>query len=206
MFNRCLKCHEYHADQTVAIRPGGAVAICPACGNAHPFIMQPLMIICGASAVGKTSAGQLLPQLLADKVVTIEGDILYAGQPIGPYSDMWLRVCKNIGQSGRPVLLSANGMIPQNVEPCIERRYFTSVYYLAFTCERDTQIKRLKNRDAWNENDPDHGGQVSFNRWIREESGLALLDTTRISVAESAEKVRAWVIRCLADDVANREI
>lgn len=195
MFNRCLSCHEYRADQIVEERENNAVAICPVCRHEHPFVMQPLMIICGASAVGKTTTGQLLPQLLADLVVTMEADILYMGQPIEPYSEMWLRVCKNIGQSGKPVLLSANGMIPQNVEPCVERRYFSKVHYLAFTCERETQIARLSKRDGRTEDD---NPQIDFNHWIREESGLELLDTTHLSVEESAEKVRAWVMRCLA--------
>lgn len=37
---------------------------------------------------------------------------------------MWLRVCKNIGQAGKPVaLFYARGWL-QNMEPCIERSYF----------------------------------------------------------------------------------
>ena len=197
MFNQCLNCKEYHADQIVKQQAEGAVAICPNCENVHPFLMQPLMIICGASAVGKTTTGQLLPQLLADLVVTMEGDILYSGQPIEPYSEMWLRVCKNIGQSGKPVLLSSNGMIPQNVEPRVERRYFSTIHYLAFTCEREEQVKRLKARPSWDNFGPMSKPQIDFNRWIREESGLELLDTTHLSVQDSAESVRQWVINCL---------
>ena len=195
MFNVCTYCAQYRTDKTVEKRGSSAVAICPLCQHPHPFIYAPLMILCGASGTGKTTTLHELPALLRDDVVTLEADILLMGQPIQEFAEMWLRVCKNVAQSGRPVLLGASGFIPPNVEDCIERRYFSHVHYLAFTCEPDEQAARLNARPAWR--GTEWSDQLNYNRWIREESGLELLDTTHISVAESAEKVRAWVKRCL---------
>ena len=195
MFNVCLNCAEYRADKTVEKREAHSVAICPLCGHEHAFTPQPLLIICGASGVGKTTTELLLPALLADHVVTIEGDIALLGQAIEPYTEAWLRICKSISRSGRPVLLCANGLIPPNVEPRVERRYFSDVHYLAFTCDPTEQAARLNARPAWRGTDWQE--QIRFNNWIREESRLELLDTTNISIEESAEKVKAWVLRCL---------
>jgi hypothetical protein len=36
----------------------------------------------------------------------------------------------NISHSGRPVVLLCAGGIPENVEPCVKRRYFSQVHYL----------------------------------------------------------------------------
>ncbi len=49
-------------------------------------------------------------------------------------STRWLRLARQIGQAGLPVVL--DGMtIPEQIEPLGERRYFSSVHYLALVCD-----------------------------------------------------------------------
>ncbi len=56
MFNVCYQCGAYHVDKEVE----GNVAICPACGFRHGFRRLPLLLIGGASGVGKSTICQHL--------------------------------------------------------------------------------------------------------------------------------------------------
>ena len=52
MFNVCPNCGEYSVEKR--IDTSGPYAVCPHCHHAHPFLMQPLFLISGASGTGKT--------------------------------------------------------------------------------------------------------------------------------------------------------
>jgi hypothetical protein len=160
MINVCFNCGQYRVDKV--IEPRGpdspddcAFAICPLCGYKHPFLWLPLLIISGASGTGKTTVCHALMGKLPE-VVLLDSDILWRpefNRPEGNYRDFfetWLRVCKNIGQSRRPVVLFGAGMgVPTNLEPCVERRYFSKVHYLALTCDSESLAERLRQRPQW---------------------------------------------------------
>lgn len=114
MMNVCHNCGLYRADKT--INPEGPFAICPECGHRHPFLYLPLLIVSGASGSGKSTIchhllGGQTKFGLCHEVVLLDCDILWRAEfdtPENNYRDFfetWLRVCKNIGQSGRPVVL-----------------------------------------------------------------------------------------------------
>lgn len=203
MMNVCFNCGLYHADK--AIDPEGPYAICPECGYKHSFVQLPLLIVAGASGTGKSAVCHHLSGKLRE-VVVLEADILWRSEFNKPedkyrgFFETWLRVCKNIAQSGRPVVLFCAGGIPENVEPCVERRYFSGVYYLGFTCEDEELAKRLRRRPAWR-NCGDEAyieEHIRFNRWFKEEGregepAIELLDTSGILVEESVERVTAWI-------------
>ena len=98
MFNVCDNCGTYHADKV--IDPTGHYAICQDCGHKHRFALQPLMIICGPSGAGKTTVCNRLIGRFQDAVI-LDGDILWG---VDNFFNTWLRMAKNIGQSGRPVV------------------------------------------------------------------------------------------------------
>jgi len=120
VFNVCPQCGEYSVEKT--IDPSGPFAICPFCHYAHPFLQQPLLIITGPSGVGKTTICLKLVPLLKECVV-MESDILWGAFPATPennyrdYRNMWLRIAKNIGQAGRPVVLCGTAL-PEQFEQC----------------------------------------------------------------------------------------
>ena len=70
MINVCFKCGLNRPDKV--IDPDGPYAICTECGHKHPFRQLPLIIICGASGTGKSTAGQHLVRELREVVVLIE--------------------------------------------------------------------------------------------------------------------------------------
>ena len=232
MMNVCADCGLYRADKTVTgpARPAGgslpaghahassdasyALAECPHCGHAQPFQRLPLMLIGGASATGKST---ILRELTGrfSAAVLLDADLLWLEEFEKPehghrrFFETWLRLAKNIGQSGRPVALCGAGLaVPQNVEPCVERRYFSRVHYLALSCAEEELRRRLEARPAWrNSSHPDRlQEQLDINRWLREEGphqipALTLRDTTDTPVAISARAVSEWMERIIAAEM-----
>ena len=202
MFNVCPNCGEYRADKIIV--PQGAYAVCPDCGFEHEFIRLPLFILTGASGVGKTTTCLALAAQ-AKEFVVMESDILWRdefNQPATDYRDYretWLRVCKNISQAGKPVILCGAG-VPAQFEQCTERRYFSNIHYMALVCEDEILASRLRNRPAWRGSSGDEyiWEHLKFNRWLREnaqstEPPMTLLNTSGITVDESREAVERWL-------------
>lgn len=209
MINTCRRCGAFHADKR--IDPTGPFAICPACGERHRFRQLPLLLVCGPSGGGKTAVlDALLGKLTA--AVLLEGDLLWRDSFNSPddnfrdFFETWLRLAKNINQSGRPAVLFNAGAIPPNIEPCIERRYFDNSHYLALVCDDDALVQRLRARPAWRATDDEAfiAAQLAFNHWLKAEGpaanpAISLLDTTRAGRAETAAAVAAWIGDRLGD-------
>ena len=51
MLSTCFNCGEYRLDKRIV--PEGPYAVCPQCGYRHLFRWLPLLVISGASGVGK---------------------------------------------------------------------------------------------------------------------------------------------------------
>jgi predicted kinase len=201
MFNACHRFGIYRADK--AIDPSGPYAICPECGHRHPFRQLPLLVVSGASGAGKSTVAQLLMGQL-DQVVLLDSDILWRPEFDTPqdsyraFFETWLRMAKNIAQAGRPVVIFGAGMgVPANLEPCVERRYFSRVDYLALVCEDDALAERLHARPAWREsNDQAYvETHLRFNRWFKDRAGelISLLDTTGSTPEDTAGQVTSWI-------------
>ncbi|MBN2394784.1 MAG: AAA family ATPase [Anaerolineae bacterium] len=204
MFNVCHQCGLYRADKT--IDPAGPYAICPECGYKHTFRYLPLLIVSGASGTGKSTICNELVGHFTDAVL-LDSDILWCpafNNPENDYRDffeIWLRMSKNIGQSGQPVVLFGAGAgVPGNIEPCVERRYFSAVHYLALTCDDDILTARLRARPQWRASADDAFSQtqIDFNRWFREtgptlDPPITTLDTTHSVTEETVKQVAHWI-------------
>jgi hypothetical protein len=202
MFNVCPACGQYVEEKRVD--PASALAICPFCGYGHPFRRLPLFLLTGASATGKTAICLRLSEALPE-CVPLECDILWRpefARPEDGYRDfrnMWLRVAKNVGQAGKPVLLSGSA-IPSQYEACPERRYFVQSYYLALVCDAGELTRRLQARPDWRECSDAQiiERMLTFNQWFADnaaqtEPPMALLDTTGLTVEDAVQRVAAWV-------------
>src|SRR5262249_31384457 len=134
-----------------------------------------------------------------------ETDILWGLLPATPednyqsYRNAWLRLAKNIGQAGRPVVLFGSAL-PEQYESCLERRYFSTTQYLALVCDDDALIERLKQRPAWPASATpetlERMGQ--FNRWLKTHAAtthppMLLFDTTNASVDDTAAFIAQWI-------------
>jgi shikimate kinase len=208
MWNVCWQCGLYRSDKL--IDPDGPYAVCPECGYRHPFRQLPLFLVGGASGAGKSAVCQRLLGSLSE-VVLLDADILWRSefnQPEKKYRDFfetWLRMCKNFGQAGRPVVLFGGGAgVPENIETCVERRYFSSIHYLALVCDDEILIERLKQRPAWRQaNLPEFVSvHVKFNQWFKTQAAhtspaVELLDTTSVPVSDTVDQVSAWIRGCM---------
>jgi predicted kinase len=205
MFNVCPHCGEYSVEKMIEpTGPGTANAICPFCHYAHPFLRQPLFIVTGASGSGKSTICLALVSRLKECVV-LESDILWGVVEATPennyrdYRNVWLRVAKNVGQAGKPVVLCGTAL-PEQFETCPERRYFSTLYYLALVCDDATLAQRLQSRPAWR-----HANTTTviermsdFNRWLKANAGetqhpMSLYDTGHRSIDESVGDIARWV-------------
>lgn len=199
MFSVCPRCGEYSVEKT--IDSSGPYAMCPFCHYAHPFLQQPLFLVTGASGSGKTSVCLELPARLPECVV-LDTDILWGMFPEGveqDYHTMWLRLAKNIGQSGRPVVLCGTSL-PQQCELSPERRYFSTLFYLALVCEDAQLLERLKQRPAWRHSGPEEflEKMLRLNGWLKAQADLTsppmtLYDSSLTSVQESSQDIARWI-------------
>ena len=204
MLNVCWQCGQYRADKV--IDPIGPFAICPECGYRHPFRQLPLLLVSGASGAGKSTVCQaLLGQM--PEVVLLDSDILWRPEFNTPddnyraFFETWLRMCKNISQAGRPVVLFGVGVgVPSNLEACIERRYFGPLHFLALTCDSEILANRLGERPAWREtNQPAFvEAQLKLNKWFQTDglqggSPVTVIDTTNMALSETRDSVARWI-------------
>ncbi len=202
MINVCLQCGNYRADKIVNHEK--RIAICPECHYEHPFRFLPLFVVSGASGTGKTTVCNILTQTY-QKAVCLDSDILWREEFATPennfrdFFETWLRVCKNIAQAGRPVVLFGAGMgVPDNLETCVERRYFTTIHYLALMCNHDVLISRLQQRPEWRgTRDPEYIQEHSrFNQWFLDYNNdppISLIDTSATPLKETSQMVADWI-------------
>lgn len=204
MLRFCPACGAYRQDKRVD--QNGPSAICPECNHAETFLQLPLLAIGGASGVGKSTIYRELTGQI-ENVVLLDVDAMWEPefseiQDSLDYNSYYLRQCKNISQSGRPVaIFGAEIGMPGVVEASVQRRYFTGVYYLALACDEEVQTERLRARpnwdtaeDRWTEIDE----QVALNRWYKRggadpASPIEALDVTNLSVEAAANEVQTWV-------------
>ena len=210
MFNVCYGCGTYSVAKYIEHNEKAngnvwAVAECPTCGFKHKFMRLPLFIICGASGTGKTAVCRSLNTEGA-AYIALEGDILWcpafdkSDNNYRDFFEVWLRMSKNINQSGRPVVLfNAGAGVPANLQDCIELRYFSAVHTLVFICDDTTLTTRLRNRPSWRGcSDAFIQEQLEFNRWYSEvrptlDPSVTLLDTSSIPVTQTVVSVNAWI-------------
>jgi hypothetical protein len=202
MMNVCFQCGMYHADKIIDLT--GPFAVCPECGFKHQFRRLPLLIVSGASGAGKSTVCQRLSGQVTQAVL-LDSDILWRPEFNRPetnyrdYFEVWLRLCKNISQSGRPVVLFGAGVgVPENIEDCTERRYFSNVHYLALVCSDNLLSERLQARPIWRGTREamyidEH---IRFNRWFKgydSQPAIERIDTTDTLPEETVVQVASWI-------------
>jgi broad-specificity NMP kinase len=198
MLNTCENCGKYSADKIIS--DNGDYMTCKFCGYKQSIKRLPLFIITGTSGVGKSATSQGLYKTKSN-VIVMESDILWNNAFNDPendyrkYRELWLRMCKNISQGGKPVVLCGCSL-PAQFESCTERRYFSNLYYLAIVCDDNILKKRLEKRNL---RDNDYiNNSISFNKWLKENAdstkpSMTLLDTSNLTIEEAVNRASAWI-------------
>jgi hypothetical protein len=202
MLDLCTYCGESQADPEVE-RVG--LLVCRSCGKRRTFRRLPLLLVGGPAGAGKSTVGAALLGTLTE-VVIMDSDLLWRrefdtpGDHYHEYIRLWLRLCANMAQAGRPVALFGAGFaVPHNFDATPERAFFSALHFLALVCDDDVLGARLRRRPAWRDTHEELIAEhLKFNHWLRENAATAappvtLIDTTGRPVAETAAQVAAWV-------------
>ncbi len=170
-----------------------------------PTKKHPLFIVTGASGVGKSTMCEILFQNEAEYIV-MESDLLWHDVYNTPEDDytnyrrLWMRVCANISQSGKPVVLCGCS-VPEQFETHSERSLFTDIHYLAVVCDKTCLENRMKNGrrikdEGWIQS------SVDFNRWLKDNADktspvITLIDTTDLTPEQAAKTAHEWILERL---------
>lgn len=197
MFNTCPECGQHISEKIVDI--SGACIICPSCKYKQPFKMLPLYVVMGACGAGKSKSCVELSQITTEYIV-IESDILWREEFFRDkpdylqYKNLCLRVCKNISQAGKSVII-CGGTVPGQYEKCTESRYFSSINYIALVCDSKVLKKRLLSRpiDRSCGDEAFINSQIKFNEWLKGDfkkmyPKVKIVDTTHDLPKHTAEK------------------
>ena len=201
MIYTCDKCGQLRAEKMIDTERD--VAICPECGYEKPFKRLPLFAIGGASGTGKTAICNAIAGKI-DGIVMLDGDILWDEKRYSPqnpheFYENSLRLAMNISQSGLSVAIFHAGFgVPNNLENCIARRYFSDIHYLGLYCSDDEIEKRIRARPT-TQGEQGEGlinamkGFNNFFRFYKESPVMDKIDTTDIPLDETVNQVTAWI-------------
>lgn len=157
---------------------------------------MPLFIVTGASGVGKTTVIKELRGLLPDAdIFDIDSIHPFVGEDWNKIQNIWLRVARNIAESGR-ISIICGTMMPWDVEKCEDYQYFKKIYYLNLHCDDETRELRLRARNWPEDMIQEH---KSFAKWLLENADKAYtppmptVETSKTGVNEVALQISEWV-------------
>ncbi|RXZ77643.1 nucleoside kinase [Paenibacillaceae bacterium] len=158
----------------------------------------PLFIVTGSSGSGKSYVINELRTILPDFDIFDIDNLREVGvtdeQQI---RDVWLRVARNIAESGRMTIICGTAMT-WDIEKCIDFPYFKHVYYLNLHCDEETREKRLRERNWPEEMIQDY---KNFANWLLENADkeytppMPIVDTTNADVIDVAAQIKKWVLQ-----------
>lgn len=158
----------------------------------------PLFIVTGASGSGKTYIVKELRRIMPEfDIFDPDNLIEFIEHDWEKMRNIWLRVARNIAQSGRMTILCGT-MMPWDIAKCVDFPYFKHVYYLNLHCNEETREKRLQERNWSTEMIQEH---KNFAKRLLEiadteyDPPMPTIDTTEAAVSGVASQIREWVLR-----------
>jgi dephospho-CoA kinase len=158
----------------------------------------PLFIVTGASGSGKTYVVQELRRIMPTFDVFDPDNIVeFIGHDWEKMRNIWLRVARNISESGRMTIICGT-MMPWDIETCADFHFFKHVYYINLHCDEETREKRLRERN-WSEKEIQN--HKNFAKALLEIADkdynppMPTIDTTNADVTVVASQIKEWVLR-----------
>lgn len=156
----------------------------------------PLFIVTGASGSGKTYVIKELRKMMPDfDIFDPDNLVEFIGHDWENIRNIWLRVARNIAESGRMTIICGT-MMPWDIEKCADFPFFKHVYYLNLHCDEETREKRLRERKWSEEEIQNHKNFAKRLLEIADEvynPPMPTIDTTDTDVTEVASRIKEWV-------------
>lgn len=174
---------------------------CPECGHIWPYRQGPLLLLTGCSGVGKTTTAIRLFGMTKDFAV-LDADMFYI--PDDSQLSSMLEKIENLSaafnQQGTAILWTMAGGL-ELIKDTYHRQFFSCVKCLALTCEPD-ELRRRMTEGRGITDERWLNGSREYNAYFRTHDALGdvrfdKLDITRLTPAEAAEQVLAWMNRQL---------
>jgi hypothetical protein len=161
-------------------------------------IKLPLFIVTGASGSGKTYVIKELRRMMPDfDIFDPDNLVEFIGHDWEKMRNIWLRVARNIAQSGRMTIICGT-MMPWDIENCADFPFFKHVYYLNLHCDEQTREKRLRERNWSEEEIQNHKNFAKRLLEIADEvynPPMPTIDTTDTDITEVASQIKEWVLQ-----------
>jgi len=159
---------------------------------------MPLFIVTGASGSGKSYVVQELRGIMPEYDVFDPDDLVeFMGHDWEKMRNVWLRVARNIAQSGRMTVICGT-MMPWDIEKCADYTHFKQVYYINLHCDEDTRARRLRERRWPEEMIRDHQNFAKALLDIADKDfkpPMPTIDTTDRDVAVVASQIKEWILQ-----------
>lgn len=201
MFDVCTSCGERLTEHRFSREI--ALHICPYCGHKEAYRRHPLFIVTGAGGSGKSTICLPLARRLATATV-LDTDLFLgatefdASNDYMDFRDYCLKVARDVGQSGRPVVLVGTAS-PGQFEKCSNAAFFRSIHYMALVCQDHLLEDRLQGRPHWRGVDTmSINTMVEYNNWLKDriddvEYDVRLVDNSTMNVLRTVDMIIQWV-------------
>ena len=163
-----------------------------------------LFLIGGASGCGKTAICQMLAGTMG-KVICLDGDSLWHPQIFNmentaQFYDLWFKLANDITDNGVSVAIFHAGLgLPENLTSFARDTF--DVYFLTLYCSNEELESRLLSRPEWKNAGERANGCINamkgMNMKYQHLSTESKIDTSDISLSESASKVKEWILSCM---------
>lgn len=185
----CPGCGMYMTKKRIEGDGESAVCICEDCGHRHAFLRLPLFVVLGPSGAGKTTLCMQMGRL-SPGFVFLDGDTLLpaATGDWDAFRRMWLALCVNIHQSGRPVCLFMGGM-PQDFLQNEMHPFFSKIVPIGLYASAGEIKARLGQRPAWRKSATADfvADMLKYNQMVQALPGA--INTANRSILEVAQEL-----------------
>ncbi|PWW00893.1 broad-specificity NMP kinase [Paenibacillus cellulosilyticus] len=156
----------------------------------------PLFIVTGASGSGKTYVIDALREILPEfDIFDLDDLVEFIGHDWEKMRNIWLRVARNVAQSGRMTILCGT-MMPWDIAKCADYSSFEHVYYLNLHCNAETREQRLRARN-WSEEmietHRDFAEKLLEISHTAYDPPMPTIDTTETDVTVVASRIKEWI-------------
>lgn len=174
---------------------------CPECDHIWHYRQGPLLLLTGCSGVGKTTTAIRLFGMTKAFAV-LDADMFYI--PDDSQLSSMLEKIENLSaafnQQGTTILWTMAGGL-ELIKDTYHRQFFSCVKCLALTCEPD-ELRRRMTEGRGITDERWLNGSREYNAYFCTHDALGdvhfdKLDITRLTPAEAAEQVLAWMNRQL---------